>query len=280
MRSCIFSLFLAGLMPLATGATVLKKRSSVSGERAAQQTQQQPWWRAMQLAVTEIQRHGAGGYSTEDRAKVALTEAFQWNERYQRPLFNPRVARPSFCSGAVYAALLSALLKWEEMNHRRAISPEAWRALLPRMVADGEGPWGYANANGPGFALLVHRLGAGVNFTDWSKARPADVMKIWWTDEIGGRERGHLVVVVKVEPDAVEVWSSHMAKDDQPGGYGLRRIPRNAVSRALFTRITNPAAFNRAHLLPDEPWLTRQLTQPVSWEECCRCCGVAIPSGR
>ena len=255
-------------------APVLKTKKSVSGVRVQTGTEVSPWWKSVRRAITEIQRGGAGGYSTEERAKEALVASFLWNEQLKRPRFNPLTARPSFCSGAVYVALLSGLLRWEEENRRRVISPEAWQALLPKLVADGVGPWGYANANGPGFALLVHRLGAGVNFTDWKLARPADVMKIWWTDEIGGRERGHLVILVKDKGDSVLVWSSHMARDGQLGGYGVRDIPKSAIKRVLFSRITNPAAFGRAHRLPDEPWLTAQLTQSVSWEECCRRCGV------
>lgn len=259
----------------AEGAPVLKTRRSVSGAKMKDTANKQsPWWRAVQGAITEIQRGGAGGYSTSEQAKEALVEAFCWNEMTKRPDFNPQTARPSFCSGAVYVALLSGLLRWEENNRRRVIPEAAWRALLPQMVADGVGPWGYANANGPGFALLVHRLGAGINFTDWKSARPADVLKIWWTDEIGGRERGHLVVLVKDEGDTALVWSSHMARDGKPGGYGVRSIPKSAMKRVLFTRIINPAAFGKAHRLPDEPWLTEQLTHPVSWEDCCRRCGI------
>lgn len=258
----------------AEGAPVLKTRTAISGTRSQREGYTSPWWKAIQGAIMDIQRGGAGGYSTSDRAKEALVASFQWNERQKRPMFNPQVAKPSFCSGAVYVALLSGILRWEENNRRRVISEKAWQALLPKMVADGVGPWGYANANGPGFALLVHRLGAGVNFTDWKMARPSDVMKIWWTDEIGGKERGHIVFLVKDEGDVVQVWSSHMERDGQPGGYGIRKVPKSAIKRVLFSRITRPEAFNRAHLLPDEPWLTNQLTQPVSWEECCRRCGI------
>lgn len=232
-----------------------------------------PWWKSMQSAIMAIQRHGPGNYSTEDYAKQALVDSFQWNEQQGRPVFRPLTARPSFCSAAVWAATLSALMHWEEQNHR-AISPEAWQALLPRMVKDGEGPWGYANANGPGFALLVHRLGAGINFTDWNRARPSDVLKIWWTDRIGGRERGHLVVLVKDEGETACVWSAHIARDGQPAGYGLRRIPKSAMKRVLFTRITRPAAFANAAALQDEPWLTGLMTRDTTWAECVRRCGI------
>ncbi|MBR5890293.1 MAG: hypothetical protein IKY92_09655 [Akkermansia sp.] len=233
-----------------------------------------PWWKSMQSAIMEIQRHGPGNYSTEDQAKQALIDAFHWDEAQNRPCFKPLTARPTFCSAAVWAATLAALLHWEDKNHRRAISPEAWKALLPRMVKDGEGPWGYANANGPGFALLVHRLGAGINFTDWEKARPSDVLKIWWNDHIGGRERGHIVILVKDEGDTVCVWSAHIARDGQPAGYGLRRIPKKSMKRVLFTRITNPSAFTRASQLQDEPWLTGLMTHDTTWAECVQRCGI------
>ncbi len=233
-----------------------------------------PWWKSMQSAIMGIQKHGPGNYSTEDSAKQALVDAFEWDESAQRPHFHPLVARPSFCSSAVWAATLSALLQWEDQNRRRFISPDAWHALLPRLVKDGEGPWGYANANGPGFALLVHRLGAGINFTDWSKARPSDVLKIWWNEHIGGKERGHLVILVQDDGDSACVWSSHQARDGQPAGYGLRRIPKSAMKRVLFTRITRPSAFSKAAHLPDEPWLSALMTQSTTWEECVRRCGI------
>lgn len=270
----LFLLAATAVLPL-HAAPVLKTRGRGPSVRSGS-TQQQayPWWKALQSSIVDIQKLGAGDYSTSDTAKQALTQAFEWDERIRRPRFLPEKARPSFCSGAVYMAVLSAILKWEEANKRRYISPEAWQALLPRMVADGESPWGYANANGVGFALLVHRLGAGVNFTEWEKARPSDVMKIWWNDRVGGSERGHLVILVQDEGDSVRVWSSHMAKDGQPAGYGIRRIPKSSINRVLFTRITTPAAFNRAPSLPDEPWLTEQLRRDVTWEESLRRCGV------
>lgn len=228
----------------------------------------------MQSAIMSMQRHGPGGYSTSDQAKQALVDSFSWDEQRKRPVFHPAVARPSFCSSAVWVATLSALADWEKKNRHRVISPDAWQTLLPKLVKDGEGPWGYANANGPGFALLVHRLGAGVNFTSWKLARPSDVLKIWWNDHIGGRERGHIVILVKDEGDTACVWSSHIARDGQPAGYGIRRIPKSAMKRVLFTRITRPAAFNRAHKLPDEPWLTDLMSQDTTWTECVRRCGI------
>lgn len=228
----------------------------------------------MQNAIMSIQRHGAGNYSTSDKAKQALVSSFRWDNRYNRPKFNALEARPSFCSSAVWVATLASLLHWEEQNRRRVISAAAWKALLPHLEKDGIGPWGYANANGPGFALLVNKLGAGINFTNWEHARPSDVLKIWWNDHIGGRERGHIVILVKDEGDCACVWSSHVARDGQPAGYGIRRIPKSAMKRVLFSRITHPEAFNRAAHLPNDAWLTSLMTQDTSWEECVRRCGI------
>lgn len=256
----------------AAAAPVLREKHSVPRPLPPQQAY--PWWKALQNAILEMQKHGAGGYSTSEQAKQALVQSFRWDERNRRPAFSAQVARPSFCSSAVYVALLSGLMKWEEANRRRIISPEAWQTLLPQLVKDGIGPWGYANANGPGFAMLVHRLGAGINFTDWRQARPSDIMKIWWTDTIGAHERGHLVILVKDMGDEVRVWSSHQAKDGQPGGYGLRTVPKSSIRRVLFTRITAPAAFNNAPKLKDDPWLTELMNRDVTWQDCAPRCGL------
>ncbi len=262
-------------LPLDAEVPATPARLRQTAEQRQRQTAQQAnvWWRALQAAIVEIHRRGAGGYSTADAAHDALHQSFSWNERAGRLLFNPAGARPSFCSGAVYAAVLSALARWDAAQPRRRISAEAWKALAPRPVADGIAPWGWANANGAGFALLVHRLGAGINFTDWALARPADVMKIWWNDAIGRDERGHLVILVRDEGESVRVWSSHQPTAEAPGGFGFRTYPKSAIRRILFTRITNPAAFNRATAVGEEPWLTQQTRRNVSWEDCARRCG-------
>ncbi len=243
-------------------------------KRRGRVVQSLSWTRCLGDAITGINQQGAGAYSTEDAAHEALELAFSWNERLKRPVFNQAGARPSFCSGAVYAALLSALIRWDAAQPRRVISAEAWQALLPHHVRDGVGPWGCANANGPGFAVLVHRLGAGVNFTDWKLARPGDVMKIWWNDFIGADERGHLVILVRDKGDTVQFWSSNKPREGQAGGFGFRTVPKSVIRRVLFTRITNPAAFNKAPSLGEDSWLMGLMQQNVSWEDCARRCGI------
>ncbi len=263
-----------GGMAAPSGASSLKSRQSQRTRQLQEAQQSAVWWKAVQAAIIDIHKRGAGGYSTADAAHDALHAAFSWNERARRLQFTPSGARPSFCSGAVYAALLSALIRWDAAQPRPHISSEAWQALAPKAVPDGVAPWGWANANGPGFALLVHRLGAGYNFTDWAQARPADVMKIWWNDSIGAQERGHLVILVRDEGDSVRVWSSNQPTNTSPGGFGFRSYPKSAVRRVLFTRITNPAAFNKAPSIGEDEWLMELTRRNVSWAECAERCGV------
>ncbi len=284
MKSSFFILLLGTLAVLPHGAATAGLAGSAgAAPRQLEQTrrlkqqlalrQEAVWWKALQQAIVDIHRRGAGGYSTGDDAHDALAAAFPWQERTQRLQFNPAGARPSFCSGAVYAAVLSALIRWDAAQPQRRISAEAWQALAPLRMKDGVGPWGCANANGPGFAVLVHRLGAGVNFTDWAQAQPSDIAKLWWTDDIGANERGHLVILVRDEGDSVRVWSSNAERKGEPGGFGFRTFPKSAIRRVLFTRITNPAAFNRAISIGEDAWLMQLLERNVSWEECLRRCG-------
>ncbi len=256
------------------GATPRQLRQVQRGRHLQAAQQASVWWRALQASITDIHRHGPGGYSTADAAHDALHQSFAWNEHTRRLQFTPSGARPSFCSGAVYAAVLSALIRWDAAQPTRRISPEAWAALAPRRVADGVGPWGYANANGPGFAVLVHQLRAGVNFTDWAQARPSDIAKLWWNDNIGADERGHLVIFVRDEGDSVRVWSSNQPTGGAANGYGFKTYPKSAIRRVLFTRITHPAAFNRAPAIGEDAWLMQLTQRNVSWEECARRCGI------
>ncbi len=244
-------------------------RGTQSGAAAA------AWRQALQEAITDIQRQGAGRYSTGDDAHNALHAAFAWDKRSQRLTFRAAGARPSFCSGAVYAALLSALIRWDAAQPRRCLSASAWQALAPRRVPDGCGPWGWANANGPGMAMLVHTLGAGHSFTEWEKAQPFDIVKIWWNDTPGARERGHIAFLMKDEGETVRVWSSNLPGKNRASGFGFRTYRKKSIRRVLFTRITNPAAFNNAPGIGDNTWLMQLMRQPTSWSECLKRSGVS-----
>src|SRR5690606_37168739 len=115
------------------------------------------------------------------------------------------------------------------------------------------------NANGPGAARLFHELGLGRNFDRYEEARPGEFMKIFWTTEVGSRERGHLVVYLGRRTvngeERVRFWSSN-----QPGGYGEKEVPRARIAHALFSRLENPQAFAAAPSLPKtDPYLASLL---------------------
>ena len=230
------------------------------------------WYRALRVGLSQF-RNG-GGYKASREAVQALAEkACRWNPRTRRPVFFLRNATPSFCSSACYLLLLKSLQIWDSAQPRPVISERAWLALIPRLGQhDGDGPWGWANANGPGLAVLVHKLGAGINFEDWRKARPGDFMKIFWTDRIGCRESGHLSVLVKDEGDRVTFWSSNI-----PDGYGVRTVPKSRMKRVIFTRITRPERFNLAPSVGSHPWLSSLLRQEASMKEVRRHSGMQKP---
>ncbi len=197
-----------------------------------------------------------GGYDGSDATKNLLHSACRLRDgKFE---IRPVVAKPSFCSGATYLVLLEAL-------------GGGSAALLPDIdQKDGHGIFGRWNSNGPGAAKLVADLGAGKNFTSWEEARPGDFLKIWWTERIGGRERGHLVVYLGHDSNNVRFWSSN-----QPGGYGIKSVPRTKCSRVLFTRISRPGRFSAVDKLPAaDPWLARMLREDFSWSEVVMKCQV------
>ncbi len=198
-----------------------------------------------------------GGYDGSDATKNLLAGACELTSGTIR--VNANHAKPSFCSGATYLALIEALGRGSE-------------ALLPKIdQQDGHGVFGRWNSNGPGCAKLVADLGAGKNFTSWDEAQPGDFLKIWWTDPIGGRERGHHVVYLGHDAESVRFWSSN-----QPGGYGTKTVPRSDCRRVLFTRITQPDRFAAAKSLPAvDPWLARMLREDFTWAEVVAKCRVS-----
>ena len=190
-----------------------------------------------------------GGYDGSDATKNLLHGACDLTDG--RILVDANRAKPSFCSGATYLLLLKAM-------------DDDWEEMLPEIdQKDGHGVFGRWNSNGPGAAKLVADLGAGKNFTSWDEARPGDFLKIWWTDEIGGRERGHHVLYLGHNSETVRFWSSN-----QPGGYGTKSVPRRDCRRVLFTRITNPERFAAAKKLPAaDPWLAAMLREDFTWDD-------------
>ena len=218
-----------------------------------------------------------GGYACTGKALGNFIQAFSWNEKKGRRL-QPGKARPSFCSSAVYGALLLALDLWDSGREKTALDGKAWQALAPKRVPDGTGPWGCANANGPGLAVLVHQLDAGYSFTEWEKAQSGDIMKLWWTEAIGARERGHLTIYLSQTEDSLTFWSSNQSNPEGKPGYGTKTVSKSTVKHVLFTRITRPEAFANAPSIGTDPWLGSLLKKTVTAEEMLRHCGLSPSS--
>lgn len=200
-----------------------------------------PWWAMASdynaVVLEQISRiPGGGRYATDTGAHQALTRAVSVTDSGAR--ITPSAARPSYCSGATYLALLMALQDLEKRGEI-TITPETWEAIRPQPLPDGTGIWGRWNANGPGTARLFYELGLGRNFTDIREARPGDFLKVFWTDAVGQNERGHSVVFLGTETvngqEMVKYWSSN-----KPDGMGTRSVSRKKIAWMLFSRLEHP----------------------------------------
>ena len=141
-----------------------------------------------------------GGYSVKSpAAKNLATKAVVWDSEKGELQVNITQARPSFCSAACYITLLHALKLWERETHS-SIPSDAWKMMDVKFgLPDGKLVWGRANANGPSYAKLIHDIDAGESFTNVNDARAGDFLKFFWSEEIGAKERGHMVVFVGTE---------------------------------------------------------------------------------
>lgn len=221
-----------------------------------------------------------GGYkANSDTIRSLSSKAVYWDEQAQRLHVELPAAQPSFCSAACYVALLRAFELWQQ-HIRRHLPPQAWQALDIAEQKDGIGIWGRANANGPGFAKLIHDLQAGRNFEDVRLARPGDFLKFFWTEEIGCNERGHMVVFLGTETKDgqlhIRYWSSNT-----PDGYGVKSIPMVNMHHLIFTRITRPEMFARAAQLPEtDNWLADMQRRSFSYDEIRTACGIIPAAAR
>lgn len=208
-------------------------------------------WNALVLAQVQAMPHG-GTYSANRLALNQLSRAV--GVRNGALDVEPARAVPNFCSAATYLIFLMTL---EAQPGAARLDPAILDALLVRGQPDGQGIWGRWNANGPGTALLFHELGLGRNFDDFAQARPGDFMKIFWSPEVGRRERGHSVIFLGCERregvETVRFWSSNV-----PGGYGEKTVPRAKIAYAIFSRLEHPEALSRLSSLPAIcPYLSR-----------------------
>ena len=218
-----------------------------------------------------------GGYATNLGAHAALAASVEVNDSVD---IRPEVAKPGYCSGATYLVFLKTLQALQE-NGTISLSRETWAALIPRLrpdgqdtLPDGESVWGRWNANGPGTARLFYELGLGRNFTEFSKARSGDFMKIFWTDAVGKKESGHSVIFLGLDSiDGVEIvrfWSSN-----RPGGFGESSVPRQKVARAIFSRLEHPDKISGwSGLAGSDSYLASLLTTESSFPEAVRMSGI------
>ena len=253
--------------------SLLSHAASHAGTTEQQATEQAPFANYVLQCIQKMPR--GGGYSgTPETVNHLVGHVISWNESQQKLEIHPRKAQPSFCSGACYLVLLQSLQLWEKESGRR-LSTQAWKSFAMSIdQPDGHGVWGRANANGPGFAKLVADVGAGVNFTDIQQARPGDFLKIFWTPNIGRKERGHLVVyrgtLQQGGKTYIKYWSAN-----KPEGYGIKTAPLQNTHNLIFTRITAPLAFNNTPKLPaTDSWLENMLSQDFSFTEVRRKCNI------
>jgi len=175
---------------------------------------------------------------------------------------NPQAAAPlSFCSSATYLLFCRVIESCEK--DQRLVSTGALASALddigdPVAVINGDldgiGIFGHWNADGPGTAVLFHKLGLGRNFLGYEQAKPGDFLKIFWNDKIGKGERGHLVVYLGTSPDgsAIQVWSSNTRNEDGSSGYGTMWVEKSRIVRALFSRLEYPERLPEWLKLPVE----------------------------
>ena len=215
-----------------------------------------------------------GGYATTREAHAALNSSVQVATGSMD--IQPAKACPSYCSGATYLVFLKTLHTAEKKG---LIPPlgNAWGSLTPKSSPDGVGIWGRWNANGPGASRLFHELALGRNFRSYAEARSGDFMKIFWTDAVGKKERGHLVVFLgEEEKDGVphvRFWSSN-----KPHGYGEKSVPKSKIARAIFSRLETPSNIRNLHSIPKKDgYLASLLTRESSFEEALRLSGVVEP---
>ncbi|MDG2400461.1 MAG: hypothetical protein P8M04_07800 [Akkermansiaceae bacterium] len=180
-----------------------------------------------------------------------------------------KAAKSTFCSGATYLVFLRTI---EQLRlHSSTFLPEDKYARFANLgVKDGEEIFGRWNANGPGTAKLFSDLNCGVNFTSYDHAQAGDFMKMWWTNSIGKRERGHSVIYLGSHGDQIHYWSAN-----QPEGYGRKSVAKSQIKHVLFSRLTNPAQLIKANLLsPKDLFLEDMLYKDFTWRQISQFCNV------
>lgn len=210
---------------------------------------------AVMAAVSSMP--SGGGYETSAKALKALISATVLDQ--ENLLIRAELAKPSYCSGATYLVFLKALAGHYKANNYA--SPTLLESLLVKGQLDGVGVWGRWNANGPGTARFFYETGMGVNFDSWKRAKAGDFMKIFWSEEIGKKERGHSVVFLgefkNKGENMVRYWSSN-----QKNGMGIAEVKKSSIKRVIFSRVSEPARLGQVLQMPKKDnYLSEMLTR-------------------
>ena len=122
---------------------------------------------------------------------------------------------------------------------------------------------------------MIYDIGTGINFHDVRLAQPGDFLKIFWTEDIGATERGHLVIYLGLERKNDTVYLRYWSAN-KPGGYGVKSAPLSRMHNLIFTRITAPQNFVRAtKLSTSDNWLADMQHKSFSFAEVRRKCGIS-----
>ena len=274
LHRVITALFLSAICLSMSDAAELKRRTPTTGVRKA--ATQSLLFNRIVLNTIQKDMPSGGGYSaTPTDVERLAQQAVVWSESKQSLTIEPRQAVPTFCSAACYMVLLRSVQRWESTVGRR-FPAEIWKKLdVTLNQPDGTGIWGRANANGPGFAKMIHDIGAGINFNDVRLAQPGDFLKIFWSEDIGLTERGHLVIYLGLERKNGSVYLRYWSAN-KPGGYGVKSAPLSRMHNLIFTRITAPQNFVRATKLPTcDSWLEDMQRRSFTFAEVRRKCNIA-----
>ncbi len=219
-----------------------------------------------------------GGYSVKHEAGFSLMNALNLENTFQ---VKPQLAQPSFCSMGTYVVFLSALQKLLETSVFPVPTRTLKRLDVPQSIDslfkdDGKNAWGRWNANGPGTARLFYLLKIGKNFTDRKLRRPGDFLKIFFTDDVGMKERGHSVIYLGerknplTQDPEIQYWSSN-----QPDGYGKVWLSEKKMIHAIYSRLDRPENLTNLETLPEwDEYLRTLLSQPSTFAEALKMSGV------
>lgn len=214
-----------------------------------------------------------GGYSIDPRSVSNFGAAVTIEN--EKMSINPKKSEPSFCSAATYLVFLKTLLLLQEQQ-KLILSLPVLQELLPAHLPDGMGLWGRWNANGPGVARLFYSLKLGSNFSNLEAAQPGDFLKLFWTEEIGAKEHGHLVVFLGSEKKEGATTITYWSSNKNTRGYGKKTVCLSRLHHLIFSRLTSPQnILNAPSLSKTDFYLASLLKRSSSWEEVKACCHIS-----